>query len=251
MPDTPTPANGGPGNGDGDPTPAGRAAELQQQIDDLQGQLEESQKRIAGQTRSWQDEKARADAAEARVAKFEKYEFLLDDDVIEPSGGTPPAPSVPNPNDQTAAQISQMRLDLMEAKYIGNPDNREKAHIVADPKLKQMALQEAGNLAVKERQEYGHQVSSDDELFAKGVDEVAKFVDTLKADGAKLVEEERRGMPGNVNLGKGRGSQPSSDGPEQEVSEEYNPLTPQEEQTWITAYADDKRDAQNKMRYGK
>ena len=248
MPE-PTPVNDGTVDDGTQPTGDDAAAALKQENETLKLELEEGKKRLAGQTRSWQEEKAAREAAEAKAVKYDKYNFLLEDDdgEAEPTRQTT---SAPNPSDQTAEQLSQVRLELIETKYIANPENREKAHIVADSKLKQMVIQEGTAIALRERQEYGNQVSSDEEIFAKGVDEVAKFVDTLKADGAAVANEDRQNIPRNVNLGR-RGQSPpkpgSDDGEEEPIFIENTTESIKES---FDGYVGDKQSAQNKMRFG-
>ena len=222
------------------------SAMLSQKIDDLQAQIADSNKRIAGQTRSWQEERARAEAAEAKLQKYAKYDGLLDDD---DSVETPtPTPATPV-NDTVTAQLNQVRLELIETKYAANPENREKAHIVTDPKLKKMVLSEVYNAMVKEQQEYGHQISTDDALFAKGVDEVSSFVDTLKADGARIVDEERHNLPSNINLGRQSGPAPANPNPD-DPEPLFIDQSQESQKEFFDSYVGDKQANQAKMRGG-
>ena len=249
MPD-PTPTNDGTAV-----DPVDDVKTLKQEMENLQKQLAENNKRIAGQTRSWQEERAAREtaeaakaAAEAKLQRYSKYDGILsdlDDDSTKVHTPTP-APA----NDGISQQLNQVRLELIQTKYAANPNNREKAHIVADPKLKNMVLQEVGRLYSQEQAEYGRQQSSDDELFAKGVDEVAKFVDTLKADGAKIVEEERHNIPGNVNLGnRGKGQQAPNANADEEMPI-FMEQTNESVKPVYDEYVSNKQDRQRKMRGG-
>ncbi len=245
-----TPVNDGSQEGIVDPNTGKPASELQAKVDELTKQIEEQNKRIAGQTKSWQEERQRREEIEDKVKKYEKYDFLLDD-LGENSPAQPVTPTSPKPNDDSARQLSQMRLQIIETKYAANPANKDKAHIVADSKLRNMVYQEAAARAAKETQEYGNVVSSDEEIFAYGVDEVAKFVDTLKTDGARIVEEERSGIPGNVNLGKGRAPAASSNEGGEEEDGGFIVHSIEEEKSYLSEYVSNRQKAQGQMRGGK
>lgn len=247
MPDDQTPVDDGSDEG----TPATDDSQVVEKLEALQKQLEENQKRIAGQTRSWQEQKARADQLESKLARYEKYGDILDDLSDDDDGNDQPNHRQPsNQPDPNSQQMANMRLQLIETRFIANPENKDKAHIVADPKLKQMAIQEAGNALKKEQTEYGAQQSTDDELFAKGVAAVAEFVDTLKADGARVVEEERHQMPGNVNLSKrgpSRGNVKTDD-----VEEDGGFIAHSDAETegFLEEYMSERTNRQNKLRSG-
>lgn len=185
-------------------------------ISDLRGQLAEANKRISGGTKSYQELKAKHDAVEAEAAKYRKYAEHIDfselDALIgggEPSTRTPQVSTPQGADPETANRLAQLEIKNLTTDFMAkNPD---KAFVLQDPDLADKVEIAAFKEVQKERKQYGHVVSTPEEILEKAVNKAYEFHNKLIDKGKKMVTEHREKINSEgTDLGGGEKSTPAS-----------------------------------------
>ena len=162
----------------------------------LEKEIADLQRRVSGQTKSWQEERARAEKAEAELTKYNKYKEVIDFSELDEMVGGDDKPTPQKKIDAPALdpvmqnRINMLELRLLESDYANN--NPDKAFIFKDKDLKEKVEASTFRFVQEELNEYGRVISKPDEILGKAVDSAVSFVNRIKADGARSEVEKRQ-----------------------------------------------------------
>ena len=167
--------------------------ETQLKLQSLEQKLQEAEKRIAGQTRSWQEERAAREKAEQELQKFSKYKDVIDFSELDEIVGTdekPKGQSSPPAFDPLVNRLSNLEIQVLESNFA--LQNADKAFVFKDPDLKEKTEVESMKIIQKENAEYGRIISKPDEIISKATEHTIAFINKMKEEGAKSAMEERK-----------------------------------------------------------
>ena len=141
-------ANSGDTGGDTAPPPDNTDAKIK----DLEDKLQEATKRISGQSRSWQEERTRAEKAEAELKRYRQYIDPSDLDSLV-GGEESTQPNTPATDPQITNRMNMLEFRLLQSDYaLKHPD---EAFVFNDTDLKMKAEMESVQIMQKEIAEYG------------------------------------------------------------------------------------------------
>lgn len=179
---------------DGTGTPPSTGSE--DKVTALTTELEELKKRVSGQTRSWQEERAARERAETELAKYNKYKEVIDfselDGLVQenqtPEGQRQKAQPAIDPHIQN--RIGSLETMVLEQNYVNH--HPDKAFVFKDSDLKAHMESNAVKAIQAEMQEYGRVISKPEDLIDKAVNNTVNFVNKMRAEGVKTVTEKRK-----------------------------------------------------------
>lgn len=171
----------------------------------LEAELAETKKRVSGQTRANQEERAAREKAEVELKKYDKYKEIIDfSELDEMVGGEKPTQSQIKPvlDSNVQNRIGSLEVMVLESNFAMN--NPDKAFVFKEGDLKKATEGAAVEIMQQEISEYGRVVSKPEEILGKAVDKTISFVNKLRAEGAKSVTEQRTKIESSgVDLGGG------------------------------------------------
>jgi hypothetical protein len=163
--------------------------DLAVKVQKLESELEEANRRIAGQTRSWQQEEEARQQIEDKLLRIKNEYGILDEDV---AGGVqaPTQPSDTNVlSDAVATRLGNLEVRALIADYVlKNPD---KSFIFKDESLRLMVEAEAGKILQADMKEFGGVVTEPEKILEKGVKKTLAFYNKLKAEGVKAATQQK------------------------------------------------------------
>lgn len=205
---------------------------------DYEKKIEELERRVSGQTRSWQEERARAEKAESELQKYDRYKDVIDFSELdgyldeesaagETLGQTYPGQQYQDPQIsqlQTQLQYLQQKQQYMELENLENSyarTNPQHAHIFRDTELHEKCRGELMKICQQEYQTHGQVVSSPQQILEQSVNKTIAFSNKLKLEGARMESEKRRKID-STGVGLGGGEKPTKSS---SVDEEDKPLS--------------------------
>jgi len=169
-------------------------------IKGLETELAESQGRVSGQTRSFQELDARSKAQEAEIARYKKYEQYVDFSELDTlvGGNTPTQQGTPAGNQQGAAMADPgltQRMAQLEIKNLlteFSQKNPDKAFVIQDADLAEKVEIAAFKEVQNERTQYGTVTSTPEQILQKAVDKTIAFHNKLIEKGKAMATESRK-----------------------------------------------------------